>query len=293
MPESLQFGVYADDPTSPGAWDGKPAEIRISNRKCLSIGAAKEPPARDDRHAHDIQRSPSFAAFLLEVAASEPAVGSSERRNAGSKLEMAVLEPRALGMRGGEYNSALSFMDELLAACNLCLRHARLSRDVTGANVQLLKDHCGPDGHAECCKGNGECGAEADMLDECVACDVLRMVHAVREMDGAKARSVQDALVAYSNGITSRDSCTVLRMLFTALERAVCLDGDSGSFGPKACELLGDPDFPASKMREAAHCLRCDGPAESLSGEEVSGRIGILRPAAAKAILARMRELAD
>ena len=293
MTESLQFGVYADDPTSPGAWDGKPAEIRISNRKLLSIGAAREWPARDGRSAHDVQRSPSFAAFLLEIAASEPAVGSSERRNAGSELEMAVLEPRALGMRGGEYNSALSFMDELLAACNLCLSHARLSRDVTGANVQLLKDHRGSDEHAECCNEDCGCSVEADMLDECVACDVLRMVHAVREMDGAKARSVQDALVAYSKGITSRDSCTVLRMLFTALERAVCLGSDSGSFGPKACELLGDPDFPASKVRDAAHCLRCDGHAESLSFKDVSGRIGILRPAAAKAILVRMRELTD
>ena len=285
--ESLQFGVYADDPASPGAWDGKPAAIRISNRKCLSIGAAKE-QAQDGRRT---QHSSSFATFLLEIAASEPPVGNGERRNAGSKLEMAVLEPRILGMRSGGYNSAVSFMDELLAACNLCLRHARLSRDLTGANIQLLEDRCGPDGHAECCKGDGECGAEADMLDECAACDALRMVHAVRGMDGAKARSVQDALVAYSNGITSRDSCTVLRMLFTALERAVCLDDDSGSFDQKACELLGDPNFPASRMSETAHCLRCDGPAGSLSGEEVSGRIGILRPAAAKAILARMREL--
>ena len=279
--------MYADDPASPGAWDGKPAAIRISNRKCLSIGAAKKP----EQDEHNMRRSASFAAFLLDIAASEPPVGNGERRNAGSRLEMSVLEPRILGMRSGEYKSALSFMDELLAACNLCLMHARLSRDVTGANVQLMVDSCGPDGHAECCKGDGECGAEADMLDECAACDTLRMVHAVRQMDGAKALSVQDALVAYSNGIKSRDSCTVLRMLFTALERAVCLDGDTGGFGPKACELLGDPNFPASKMRHAAHCLRCDGLAESLSGKEVSERIGILRPAAAKAIMARMREL--
>ena len=290
MPESLQFGVYADDPTSPGAWDGKPAVIRISNRKCLSIGAAKE-PEQDGRRMHGMQRAQSYAAFLLDLAASESPVGSAERSNAGSKLEMSVLEPRILGMRSGEYNSALSFMDELLAACNLCLKHARLSRDVAGANVQLLDGCCGPDGHAECCKGDGECVSETDVLDECAACNVLRLVRAVREMDGAKARSVQDALVAYSNGITSRDNCTVLRMLFTALERAVCLDDDHDSLGPKACELLEDPNFPADRMREAAHCLRCDGLAESLSDEEVSGRIGILRPAAARAILARMREL--
>lgn len=231
-------------------------------------------------------------------------------------LKMTIREPRLLGLKGSRDTDLDEFVDRVLTACSLHMEYTRLSA-VAAYTKQVRVRLDGPreDARTERKPDNMEGIANSDLdvslrptyavhgtenLDEQHVLDALKMIHAVYAATNpsAEVANLRVSLESYYHGIVSHHGAEVLKGLYVALEKAVNFDKNvAGSkFDSKVCALVGDPALGIDRIRTAYARLKHHTSEKQLPN--YPDRLAVfrfakeLRPAAAKAILRRMNEVA-
>ena len=137
-------------------------------------------------------------------------------------------------------------------------------------------------------------------LDERQVLDALKRIRAVYAAPNpsAEVANLRESLRSYYHGIVSHHGAEVLKGLYVALEKAVNFDKNvtGTKFDPKARTLVGDPALGICRIRRACGRLKHHTSEEQLPDypdqPAVFRFVKELRPAAAKAILLRLKEVA-
>lgn len=275
---SISKFVYADDPAQPSRpGSTSDATIHITNQKHLFFekGDGPKPP-----------------------------------------LKMTIREPHSFGLKGSGDVALNKFVDRVLTACNLLLKETRLSTDAADtAPVDISQDRPQDGVRVENKPGRVNVAvtetivvrarAEVELrsveeLDEAHVREVLDMTHAVYAAPNtsAKVANLIASLESYSHGIVSHHREEVLKGLYVALEKAVNFDKDitSHDFDLKARTLVGNHTLQINRIRKAYDRLKHHTSVKQLPDypdhEAVFWLVKELRPAVAKAILLRLKEVA-
>ena len=228
-----------------------------------------------------------------------------------------IREPHALGMGSNEQKYHQEFIERILIACNLLLKDARLSTNPSGTDMadftpdkpkgSSVTVEYGPDGPVITVKDSigiiesYSIGvATTDEFDEADVRGILGMMYAVfnDKNPSTKVGNMQTSLMEYSRGIQAQYRETVLKDLYSALEKAVNFDGsnDAGSvFDEKVRSLAGDLCLPIDDIRLANNRLKHSASEKQMQyypdDEAVYNYIRALRPALSCIIRRRLVEL--
>ena len=231
-----------------------------------------------------------------------------------SHLKMTVRDPIMLGLKCHEEPNLNAFFERMLMTCNLHMEHMRLS--TVAADTELVgvyRDRPLDNANVERKLGRIEATVNiavsirpmleihgTENLDETKIIGTLKMIHAVYDSPNpsAKVANLKESLKAYHSGIKAHDRNVVLKELYIALEKAGNFGKDvvGAKFDSETRTLVGDPTLQIDRIRNACDRLKHYASEKQLPDypdtATVSGLVKELRPAAVKAILLRLKEVA-
>ena len=244
--------------------------------------------------------------FFEEVDGYEPPV-----------LDMTIRDPDLLMPKGSKVIDYNEFFERVLTSCNLYLKNTRLS--AVAADTQMVKTNLDPpeeDVNVKRTHDNVDISVYTKMgvilypsisfycnedLDEEQIRTTLNAIHSVYddENPSVKINNLKGSLKAYSHGIVSHHKEGVFKSLFVALEKAVNFDKDAGGkgFDAKTRTLVSDQSLPIDDIRKAYNRLKHHTSKKKMASYPgdmtIFNHIQLLRPAVVKAILLRLKEVAN
>lgn len=259
---SVSKRVYVDDPAQPS---------RPSSTSNAVISVANQ---------HHI--------FFEEIGGREPI-----------PLEMTVHNPILLGLKGYEELDLNTFFERMLTACNLHIKHMRLS--TVAADTEPVRVHWGRSRDEEAVGTRAMLALYGtEKLDESQVLVTLKIMNTVYADPDPSTRvaNLKASLESYYHGIVSHHRDEVFKGLYVALEKAVNFDNDiaGAEFDSKAHTLVGNLRLEINRIRKACDRLKHHSSEKQLldypDHTAVFWFIKELRPVAANAILLRLKELA-